>query len=124
MKQRKQVIVIAATSKPEKLDKALLRPGRFDSLIQLNLPDEQVIQGIIEYKLKGKTIDDIDYASIAKQFTGKSCADVNRFCTDVLMNCFRRARLESTSELKISNSDIELGLKQFNTVNQPQGMFN
>jgi cell division protease FtsH len=71
------VILIAATNRPDVLDPALLRPGRFDRQIQVEAPDMKGRVRILEVHAKGKPLaDDVDLAMIAKRTPGFSGADL------------------------------------------------
>ena len=71
------VIVLAATNIPEVLDKALLRPGRFDRQIQVSLPDAKGRTKILGVHARGKPLaDDVSLEEIAKRCLGMSGADL------------------------------------------------
>ena len=71
------VIVVGATNRPDVLDPALLRPGRFDRAVGLELPDERGRLGILEVHARGKPLDpSIDLASIARRTVGMTGADL------------------------------------------------
>ncbi|MEE8465551.1 MAG: ATP-dependent zinc metalloprotease FtsH [Dehalococcoidia bacterium] len=75
--ERANVIVIAATNRPDVLDPALLRPGRFDRRIVLPLPDSKGREAILKLHSKGKPLDDsVDMPILAKQTYGFSGADL------------------------------------------------
>jgi cell division protease FtsH len=71
------VIVVAATNRPDILDPALLRPGRFDRHVVLDRPDIKGRKAILEVHVKGKPLDkDVDQSVLAKQTPGFSGADL------------------------------------------------
>ena len=71
------VVVIAATNRPDLVDSALLRPGRFDRLIEVPMPDEGARKQIIEIHLKGKTLaKDVNLAKLAQETAGLTGADL------------------------------------------------
>ena len=75
--ERANVIVIAATNRPDVLDPALLRPGRFDRRVVLDLPDVKGREAILGVHLKGKPLDEtVDAGILAKQTSGFSGADL------------------------------------------------
>ena len=75
--ERTNVIVIAATNRPDVLDPALLRPGRFDRRVVLDLPDVKGREAILAVHLKGKPLDDtVDAGIVAKETAGFSGADL------------------------------------------------
>ncbi len=96
------VIVIAATNRPDILDPALLRPGRFDRQITVNLPDIKGREEILKVHSKGKPLgSDVDLATIAKSTSGFSGAD--------LANLLNEAALLAARKKKaiINTEDIE-----------------
>ncbi len=77
------VIVMAATNRPDILDPALLRPGRFDRKVIVNLPERQERQDILKVHAKGKPLDDdIDLATIAAQTPGMAGADLENLMNE------------------------------------------
>ena len=75
--ERSNVIVIAATNRPDVLDPALLRPGRFDRRVVMDLPDVKGREAILNVHLKGKVLlKDVDIPTMAKQTHGFSGADL------------------------------------------------
>ena len=85
------VIVIAATNRPDILDPALLRPGRFDRRVMLDNPDTVGRQAILKVHVKGKPIgDDVDLERIAKQTPGFSGADLANLVNEAAILAARR----------------------------------
>ena len=77
------VIIIAATNRPDILDKALLRPGRFDRQIVVDYPDIKGREAILNVHAKGKPMaDDVDLNKIAKITTGYSGADLSNLLNE------------------------------------------
>ena len=75
--ERTNVIIIAATNRPDVLDPALLRPGRFDRRVVLDLPDVKGREAILRVHIAGKPIDpDVDIKTLARQTHGFSGADL------------------------------------------------
>ena len=96
------IIIIAATNRPDVLDKALLRPGRFDRQIEVPYPDIQGREKILEVHMKGKPIAaDVEAKYIARGTPGFSGAD--------LMNLVNEAALLSArrNKLKISQREFD-----------------
>ncbi len=76
-KTDKQVIVVGATNIPDQLDTALMRPGRFDKIIYMHLPDKEARAEIFRVALKGLPLSkDIDYTELAKKSRRFSGADI------------------------------------------------
>lgn len=74
--QNEGVIVLAATNLPDVLDKALIRPGRFDRQITISLPDIRARKEIIEHYISDRGAPDVDIEALAKSTTGFSGADL------------------------------------------------
>src|SRR5690606_28776095 len=73
----KGILILAATNRPEILDKALLRPGRFDRHIQLELPDLKAREAILKVHVRNvKLADDVDLLEVARLLPGASGADL------------------------------------------------
>lgn len=90
MKGRSNVIVIAATNRPNTLDPALRRFGRFDREIDIGVPDENGRLEILRIHTRNMKLDnDVDLESIAKQTHGFVGADIASLCTEAAMQCIR-----------------------------------
>ncbi len=96
---RGQVAVLGATNRPDILDPALLRPGRFDRLIEFPLPDEDSRKEIFKIHTRGMNIEeDIDFSlllAVTKDTTG---ADIKSICTEAGMFAIRDKRVSVTGE--------------------------
>ena len=89
--ERTGVIVIAATNRPDILDPALLRPGRFDRRVTLELPDIKGREAILGVHLKGKPVlADVDIQTIAKETHGFSGADLANLVNEAAILAARR----------------------------------
>ena len=87
------VIVIAATNRPDVLDPALLRPGRFDRQVVLERPDISGRKAVLEVHIKGKPLDeDLDLSVLAKQTAGFSGADLANLVNEAAILAARRDR--------------------------------
>ncbi len=96
------VIVIAATNRPDILDRALLRPGRFDRQIVINLPDVTGREGILKVHARNKKLaSDVDLSLIAKTTTGFSGADLENILNEAALKAARHDKAE------INANDIE-----------------
>lgn len=84
--QNEGIIVMAATNRPDILDKALLRPGRFDRNIYVSLPDVKAREAILEVHAKNKKLDeDVDLENIAKKTVGFSPADLENLLNEAAL---------------------------------------
>jgi cell division protease FtsH len=85
------VIIMAATNRPDILDPALLRPGRFDRRVVLDLPDMNGRKAILDIHAKGKPLaESVDLALIAKQTPGFSGADIESLLNEAAILAARR----------------------------------
>ena len=85
------VIVVAATNRPDILDPALLRPGRFDRQVTLDLPDVKGRRAVLDVHVKGKPLDtDVDLETVAKQTPGFSGADLSNLVNEGAILAARR----------------------------------
>ncbi len=102
LEPRVNVIVMAATNRPDVLDPAILRPGRFDRHVVLTLPDVNEREQILEIHARNKTLaKDVDFESIAKRTVGFSGADLENTLNEA-------AIIAAGSDKKeISQADID-----------------
>ena len=90
---RTNVIIIAATNRPDILDPALLRPGRFDRRVTVDLPDARGREAILRVHLKGKPVlDDVDLPTLAKQTHGFSGADLANLLNEAAILAARQGK--------------------------------
>ncbi len=91
--EREEVIVLAATNRPDVLDPALLRPGRFDRQVTVGLPDYQGRLGILKiHTRKLKLADDVDLKLLAAATPGFSGADLANLCNEAALVAARHDR--------------------------------
>ena len=96
------VIVLAATNRPDVLDKALLRAGRFDRQIVVSAPDVKAREQILEvHARKKKLADDVDLSTVAKNTSGFAGADLENVLNEAALLAARRNKTE------IGNQEIE-----------------
>ena len=87
------IIVMAATNRPDILDPALLRPGRFDRHITIDRPDVKGRQAILEVHIRNKPIDpDVDLEVLAKRTPGFTGADLANMVNEATLLAARRNR--------------------------------
>ena len=87
------VIILAATNRPESLDPALLRPGRFDRRVPVELPDHKGREAILRvHAAKVKTKPDIDYEVIARMASGASGAELANIVNEAALRAVRENR--------------------------------
>lgn len=87
------IVVLAATNRPESLDKALLRPGRFDRRVPVELPDLKGREEILKVHAKNIAMDkDIDYNQIARATSGASGAELANIVNEAALRAVRMKR--------------------------------
>ena len=108
------VIVIAATNRPDVLDPALLRPGRFDRQITVNRPDAQGREDILKVHSKGKPLGpDVDLHEIAKDTIGFTGADLENLMNEAALLAVRRKKKAITlQDIIDATSRVELGTEK------------
>jgi len=93
------IIILAATNRADVLDPALLRPGRFDRQIYVNVPDVKGREGIIEIHAKNKPIEEgVNFKDIARLTSGFTGADIENFLNEAAILAARDGRLTITME--------------------------
>lgn len=106
----KTVIILAATNRPDLLDKALLRPGRFDRQIQIDKPDITGRREIFDVHLKKLTLgDDINPDMLAKQTPGFAGAEIANVCNEAALHAARKKKNKIEMEDFISAIDRVIG---------------
>jgi cell division protease FtsH len=96
--ERQQVILLAATNRPDVLDPALLRPGRFDRRIMVPLPDWRGREGILRIHTRHLHLSDVDLGRLAKSAIGLSGADLANLCNEAALSAARHNRSDVTTE--------------------------
>lgn len=93
----KGVVILAATNRPDSLDPALLRPGRFDRRIPVELPDLQGREEILKVHAKKiKIADNVDFSAIAKAAAGASGAELANIVNEAALRAVRNGRRFAT----------------------------
>jgi len=91
MQERGQVIVLGATNRPESLDPALRRPGRFDREIEIGVPNAEGRLEILQIHTRGMPLDDgINLQELASELHGYTGADIKALCREAAMKALRR----------------------------------
>ncbi len=86
------VVVIGATNRVDILDRALLRPGRFDLRLTIPPPDDTGRVEILKIHCKGKTLStDVDLAALARETAGRTGAELENLCNEAAMRAVRRS---------------------------------
>ncbi|HIP89444.1 MAG TPA: AAA family ATPase, partial [Thermococcus paralvinellae] len=123
LEENSGVVVIAATNRPDILDPALLRPGRFDRLILVPAPDEKARYEILKVHTRRMPLaEDVNLRELARKLEGYTGADIAALAREAAMNALRRAvaktsKVEEQSEefletLRVSRRDFEEAMKK------------
>ena len=112
------VVLLSATNRPEILDPALTRPGRFDRRVQVELPDLKGREDILKVHAKKiKREDEIDYEEIAKRTAGTSGADLANIVNEGALRAVREGRKKLTqTDLEESIETVIAGAQKKNAV--------
>lgn len=114
---RKGVVILAATNRPESLDKALLRPGRFDRRIQMELPDLEGRKAILSVHLDKVRHEEIDMDIVARATAGSSGAELANIVNEAALRAVRLGRQKiTTSDLEESVETVIAGAQKKNKV--------
>ncbi|MDR0334296.1 MAG: CDC48 family AAA ATPase [Methanomassiliicoccaceae archaeon] len=110
------VVVIAATNRPDIIDPALLRPGRFDKSILIGPPDKESRTSIFGIHTKGKPLDDdVSIAELAERTEGCTGADIAAICNEAVMTAVRNlvanGKIPTDDELKACKVKMEFFVK-------------
>ncbi len=92
------VIIMAATNRPDVLDSALLRPGRFDRRVVLDMPDLNDRESILKIHAKGKPLDNVDIRAVAVRTPGFSGADLANLANEAAILAARSNRKKITQD--------------------------
>jgi len=123
LESRGKVVVIGATNRPDALDPALRRPGRFDREIEIGIPDQNGRLEILEIHTRGMPLtEEVNLESVAKITHGFVGADLEAVCREAAMRSLRRVLpeinleqskipIETLNKIKITWSDFENALR-------------
>lgn len=112
------VIILAATNRPESLDPALTRPGRFDRRVPVELPDLQGREAILKVHAKKiKTAEDVDFHTIARMASGASGAELANIINEAALRAVRSGRtMVEQADLEESIEVVIAGYQKKNAV--------
>ncbi|MHA1611048.1 MAG: AAA family ATPase [Promethearchaeota archaeon] len=105
--------IIAATNRIDILDPAILRPGRFDKIIELPLPDALARDAILRIHLNDRPVFRLDFEDLVTRTKGMSGAEIQAICSEAALIALRK-RLENKTRKNILQRDFHLALKTFN----------
>ena len=112
------VIILAATNRPESLDPALTRPGRFDRRVPVELPDLKGLEAILMVHCKKiKVAPDIDYTQVARMASGASGAELANIVNEAALRAVRAGRKAATqADLEESIEVVIAGYQKKNAI--------
>ena len=117
----KGLVILAATNRPETLDKALLRPGRFDRRIIMELPDLEGRKAILQVHLKDVKHSDIDLDKVGRATAGSSGADIANIVNEAALRAVRLNKNEiDTDDLLESVETVIAGEQKKGAVISPE----
>jgi len=103
------VLVIAATNRPDILDPAVLRPGRFDRLIYVPSPDIESLKEIFKIHTRSMPLSrDVDMSDVARKAQGYSGADIEAICREAAMNALR----EDVDATEVTRRDFDIAMER------------
>ena len=114
LEELRDVTVIAATNRPDIIDPALLRPGRFDRLIYIPPPDKEARKEIFKIHTKKKPLaNDVSLDELAEKTDGYTGADIAALCNEAVMAAIREyiSKKEDLKDMKINKKHFEEALK-------------
>ena len=116
------IIIIAATNRPDILDPALLRPGRFDRRVTMDQPDVKGRRAILDVHVRGKPLSaDVDLDVIAKQTPGFAGADIENLVNEAAILAARRNRRSiGTPELQEAIERVIAGPPILKSINESE----
>ena len=116
------VVILAATNRPESLDPALLRPGRFDRRVPVELPDLQGREAILKVHARNVHVEDsADFTAIARATSGASGAELANIVNEAALRAVRMGRSRvSQSDLEESVETVIAGYQRKNAVISPK----
>lgn len=112
-----RLVVVAATNRPNAIDSALRRPGRFDQEVEIGIPDVEARNDILKLqfeRMKRHNLSDQDIFNLASRTHGYVGADLVALCRECVMKTIQRGLKSSTpnSSLNVTTEDVELALPE------------
>jgi transitional endoplasmic reticulum ATPase len=118
-RDERRLLVMAATNNVEHLDPAVIRPGRFDRHIRIDLPDAAARQEIFEAELDDRpTSPDVDLAELVRRTEGMTPAGIAKLVDIAALDVFRRAA-ESGQQLELTTEDLLAAVERYGGQDRP-----
>lgn len=106
------VLILAATNRPEAMDPALLRPGRFDQVVYVGPPDQAAREAVFGVHLRGLAVAaDIDVPELARRAEGYSGAEIKAACTQAGQAVQERCEEDEQAKVEIAMADLVSALE-------------
>jgi transitional endoplasmic reticulum ATPase len=113
IEELENVMVIAATNRKDLIDSALLRPGRIDAHVELEIPNKETMKEIFEVHTRNMPLDkNVKISEIVKMLEGWTGAEIEAVCRNAGINAIKKNyKLKDLTKLKISKEDFDAALK-------------
>jgi transitional endoplasmic reticulum ATPase len=108
----RDVVVLAATNRPDMVDAALLRPGRFDRLILIPIPDKKTREEIFNVHTKNMPLKGVDTKKLAELTEGYSGSDIEALCREAAINALRKGKDEKKEAKEVTMKNFEESMKE------------
>jgi transitional endoplasmic reticulum ATPase len=105
------VVVLAATNRPDMIDAALLRPGRFDRLILIPTPDKETREEIFKVHTKKIPLKGVEIKKLVEKTEGYSGSDIEALCREAAINALRKGKEEGKEAKEVTMKNFEEALK-------------
>jgi len=116
LEELQDVLIIGATNRVDLIDSALLRPGRFDRIIEVPLPDTKGRENIFKIHTKKKPLaEGVDFAKLVELTDGFSGAEIEGICNRAAMSSIRRyvdKKEKNVKSIKVTQEDFETAIKK------------
>ncbi|HXU95958.1 MAG TPA: CDC48 family AAA ATPase [Candidatus Nitrosotalea sp.] len=109
--ERGNIIVLGATNRPESVDPALRRPGRFDREIEISVPNADGRLEILQIHTRGMPLQDVDLKTLAAELHGYTGADIKSLCREAAMKAVRTFLPEIENESEKVSPEILMKMK-------------
>ena len=115
LEELEDVVVIATTNRPDLLDDALLRPGRFDRHVHVSAPDEEARAKIFDVHTRRKPVQSVDFGRLAAETDGYVGADIDAVCREAAATAVREfveSGTENTDDIVLTTDHFERALDE------------
>ncbi|CAO3623606.1 unnamed protein product [Cunninghamella blakesleeana] len=113
VKHRGKLVVVGATNRPNAIDPALRRPGRFDREISVDAPDFDTRYKLLSLQLKTVPIhSSVNIEQLAQSTNGYVAADINSLCREAALNAVRRNQMEKDQSINVTIDDFKIALSK------------